>query len=93
MALERDLEKKCRTYAEAQGGRLLKIRTPGTRGFHDRLLILPRFAAFLEFKHPKGTGRKSAMQLHWQTYLTAMGIPAWEVASYTQFCAICRKRG
>jgi hypothetical protein len=93
MATESDLEKKCRLCAENVGGRLLKIRTPGTRGFHDRLLLLPGYCAFIEFKSPKGTGRKSVMQHHWQRFMDAMGIPAFEVASYSHFHSICRNRG
>jgi hypothetical protein len=94
MATESDLERQCRLHAQSLGGYLLKIRIPGTRGFHDRLLLLPPgYVAFIEFKHPGGRGRKSAPQTLWQHRLEALAIPAFEISAYADFCTLCHKRG
>lgn len=92
MAKESDLERQCRQHAYAAGGYLLKIRTPGTRGFHDRLLLLPSFSAFIEFKHPGGTGRKSTAQALWQKRLEALAIPACMIDRFDDFRILCRER-
>lgn len=93
MATESDLERQCRRHAQSLGGYLLKIRTPGTRGFHDRLLLLRGYTCFIEFKHPSGSGRKSAPQASWQKRLEALSIPACEINSYDDFITLCHKRG
>ena len=93
MPRESDLERQCRLHAQAAGGYLLKTRTPGTRGFHDRLLLLPPgFVAFIEFKHPGGTGRKSTAQALWQRRLEALGHVACTIDRFADFAVLCQKR-
>ena len=63
MAYEADLEAWCRMRALQNGGYLLKWTSPGNRGVPDRILLMPRFIAFIEFKSPGGV--LSALQGVW----------------------------
>lgn len=54
MAYEADLEAWCREQAVAAGGYLLKWTSPGNKGVPDRILFMPHYVAFIEFKGPRG---------------------------------------
>jgi hypothetical protein len=61
MQTEKDLERECKKYAEAQGYLSLKMTCPGHAGVPDRLFISPRgMVTFVEFK--KLDGRLSPIQ-------------------------------
>jgi len=64
MAYEADLEKWCREQTIKAGGYLLKWVSPGNRGVPDRILLMPNYVAFIEFKAPKGN--LSALQDVWR---------------------------
>jgi hypothetical protein len=68
-AVETELVKRVR----ALGGRAEKVTVLGTRGFFDRLLVLPGGRIiFAECKRPKG-GRLSAHQIERLRIYTALG--------------------
>lgn len=69
MAYEADLEKWCREQATKAGGYLLKWVSPGNRGVPDRILLMPRYVAFLEFKNK--TAQLEPLQETWRKRLIA----------------------
>ena len=83
MAYEADLEAWCRERAVRDGGYLLKWVSPGNKGVPDRILLLPCFVAFIEFKAL--SGKLSALQQVWYDRLTKMGHNVYIVRTKDQF--------
>jgi len=53
--LEREIEKKCRGYAQSKGAMLLKLKLANENGFPDRTLKFKYGTViFIEFKKPGG---------------------------------------
>jgi hypothetical protein len=77
--LEKEIEKKLRTFVESRGGRCLKWVCPGWAGVPDRIVLLPGGRIyFVETKRPKG-GEVSALQRKWREWLIGLGFEAWIV--------------
>src|SRR6188768_3431615 len=71
--LESDVERELIKRVKACGGRAEKVTVLGTRGFFDRLVVLPGgVVAFVECKKPKG-GRMSAHQIERARIYKALG--------------------
>lgn len=87
--LEKDLEEKCRVSALKHGGKLIPLRSPGNKGIHDRLLILPNIVIFIEFKR-RANSKVQPLQDWWQAYFDNMQIPAYRVHTLTHFNNIIR---
>ena len=83
MALEKDLEKRCRLLVESRGGKMFKWRSPGNKGVPDRIVILDDCIFFVEFKKPGG--RFQPLQLHWRDWLRQRGHRAYVVDNYPGF--------
>lgn len=86
--MESDLEKKCKEYAEALGGRLPKWVSPGNRGVHDRILLLPGLpVAFIEFKWRRG--RVKPEQERWHQWMRANGFRSYSgIRDFEQFLGV-----
>jgi hypothetical protein len=87
MKLEKDLEKRCRALARQHDGELLKLR-PAQKGWHDRLLLLPRCMALIEFKQA-ARSKVQSLQNDRQRWCEERGLPAFRVWSFEQFRTIC----
>lgn len=87
MALEKDLEQKCRRLVIERNGELLKFVSPGNKGVHDRLLVLPDFFALIEFKRGK-KAKVQPLQDYWQDRFTQLGVEVFRVASMADFTEI-----
>lgn len=84
---EKDLERAFVKAVEKRGGLALKFTVPGRRGVPDRLVLLPGGGrAFVEFKHPHGTGRVSKLQDRFAEQLRALQHPVYLVR--TSFDAV-----
>jgi len=81
---ESQLEAVCRKRATQHGGYLLKWQ--GERGVPDRILTMPFYVAFIEFKTPVGV--MSEIQLVWKVRLQTMGLNHFIVRSVDDFQAI-----
>lgn len=84
MPLEKNLEYQCRMLVKARGGELLKFKSPGNKGVHDRLLVLPGFVAMIEFKKDKNA-KVQPLQDWWQDRFAALRMPAYRVWMLAQF--------
>lgn len=92
--LESSIEDKCRRIAEKNGGKLVKLLSPGNSGMTDRLLVMPKirrggglvpvgFGAFIEFKRPgKQLGE---LQGYWRDLLLNAGFEVWKCDSVQWF--------
>ena len=90
MALEKDLETKCRELVERRGGKLFKWKSPGNKGIHDRLVVLPGgYVAFCEFKKPGG--RFQPLQQYWQKWFRERGHRTYVIDNYADFVAMLPK--
>jgi len=78
-AIERDIAR----YCDAQGWLCLKLVDKGGRGFPDRTIIGPSFAAFVEIKKPGG--RVSLHQQRRLASLRELGFVAEVVTSIEEF--------
>lgn len=87
--LEADLEDKCRKLVVSRNGELLKFVSPGNKGVHDRLLVLPGFVAMVEFKRSR-KAKVQPLQDYWQRRFTQLGLPAFRVSSLQEFDDILR---
>jgi len=86
MARENKLEERCRLLVESMGGKLFKWRSPGNKGVPDRIVLLPGFVAFVEFKI---TGRPfQPLQEYWQKWLKERGHKAYVIYTYEDFKAV-----
>ena len=83
--LEKDLEARCIKHVENLGGKCLKVKAEGQRGFPDRLIILDRFMGLVEFKRPDGKGKVSRHQERFIDFLTAKRVPCLITDSYEEF--------
>lgn len=81
--LEKDIEKKCKKLAEAQGALFLKASIPGYPGFPDRLLILPHETVYIELKRPDGVLTK--LQSAWHARLSQLGHGIFVIYSVDEF--------
>lgn len=84
MPLEKDLEYKCRLLVKARGGELLKFKSPGNKGVHDRLMVLPGFAALVEFKKDR-RAKVQPLQDYWQERFTKLGMMSCRIVSLAHF--------
>jgi hypothetical protein len=50
--LESSIERKTCAWARERGVLMLKLNTPGRRGWPDRMFIFDGLVAFIEFKRP-----------------------------------------
>lgn len=84
---EKDLERQCRVHVERLGGRFPKWTSPGNRGVHDRILLVPGLpVAFVETKW--GRGRVRPEQEHWHQWMKKNGFRSYTVRDYEQFLAV-----
>lgn len=89
--LEKDLERKCRVLVTTRNGELLKFVSPGNKGVHDRLLVLPDFFALVEFKKPgKRKAKTQPLQDYWQDRFTQLGVEVFRVATLQDFMDILK---
>lgn len=73
--LERGIEKKCKDYMDAIGGKLLKLQGVGLMGWPDRIAIAPTGRImFVEFKKPGET--PSVLQQKRLAAINRMGFKA-----------------
>jgi len=90
MALEKDLETRCRLLVEKRGGKLFKWKSPGNKGIHDRIVVLPEgYVAFCEFKKP--SGRFQPLQPYWQKWFRERGHRTYVIDNYADFMKILPK--
>lgn len=87
MAYEADLEKWCREQTVKAGGYLLKWVSPGNKGVPDRILLMPHFVAFIEFKAPKGV--MAPLQGVWEKRIKyKLGLPHYVVRAKEEFLSV-----
>jgi hypothetical protein len=71
---ESDIEAELVMRVTLAGGMAKKVTVIGTRGFFDRLVILPGpRVIFVELKRPKG-GRVSPHQKQWHARCRSLGV-------------------
>lgn len=72
---EKTIEAFCVKEASIRGGKAIKGTTINTKGFPDRIIVLPGGrVGFLELKRP---GKKpTALQAHWIKHLQTLGCVA-----------------
>lgn len=85
---ENKLEDRCVARIEAEGGRALKLRLIGLRGFPDRTCLLRGRVAFVEVKRSDGSGVLARQQAHWRRVLTDLGFMVFVVESDEEFDAV-----
>lgn len=88
MAYEADLEKWCREQTTKAGGYLLKWVSPGNKGVQDRILLMPGYVAFIEFKNLKGG--LSPLQGVWQDRVQRLRLNTFVVRTKHEFLEILR---
>jgi hypothetical protein len=69
------VEKELRMRVQLAGGLCIKTRAIGTRGFFDRVIVLPGRVVFCEVKRPRG-GRVSPHQIRYHKMFVALGVEA-----------------
>jgi hypothetical protein len=73
---ESKVEAELRLRVQLAGGICTKVRAIGTRGFFDRVILLPGGrVVFCEVKRPRG-GRLSPHQIKYQKMFRELGIAA-----------------
>jgi hypothetical protein len=92
--LEKSLEDRCVAKVEAIGGKALKLKLDGVRGWPDRTVLLrpsdmrptwkPDRVFFIELKR-EDLGVVSAQQRKWRTMLNLLGFEVYLVASDAEF--------
>jgi len=71
---ESTIEDQVVQWAEAMGGRAIKLKDEAEIGFPDRTIFLPNAEIILpELKRPKG-GRRGYMQKVWRDRLKRLGF-------------------
>src|ERR1035437_1912018 len=104
--LERTLEERCVVKVEAIGGKALKLKLDGVRGFPDRSIFLPDVGIspsewpdvgqhygrvfFTEFKRAQ-VGVTSKQQTKWNLMLNLLGFEVYMVDTDEQFDAILER--
>jgi hypothetical protein len=90
---ENAVETELVARVRALGGRAEKVTVMGTRGFFDRLVILPGGRViFCECKRPRG-GRMSAHQIERARVYTALGAVVAVVANSADIDALLNEQG
>lgn len=75
MTTEKQIEAFCIREASKRGGKAVKGNAVNTKGFPDRIIMLPGGkVGFLELKRPGGKPTK--LQKHWLKQLDALGCVA-----------------
>jgi len=87
---ERALQKECLKFARFNGLFARKVETPQYRGFPDCLFIHEGHTFFVEFKHPNGSGRLSAVQVADHATLERHGATVHVIDNYGTFTDLCR---
>jgi hypothetical protein len=87
---ERALQRDCLKHARSLGMFARKVETPHYAGFPDCLFIADGLTFFVEFKHPNGTGRLSALQKNDHAALEGHGVEVYVIDSYGGFTDLCR---
>lgn len=87
---ERALQRDCLKHARALGMFARKVETPHYAGFPDCLFITNGLTFFVEFKHPNGTGRLSALQKNDHATLESHDVEVYVIDSYAAFTDLCR---
>lgn len=83
---EKNIEDASREYAEHRGGRLIKTVALGWPGFPDRMLLLPGFGAYVEFK--RGNEQPTDLQAKWHAILKQSGFEVFVVRSLPEFAGV-----
>ena len=86
MAYEADLEKWCREQATKSGGYLLKWVSPGNKGVPDRILLMPKYSAYLEFKNK--TAQLEPLQETWRKRIIKLELTHYVVRTKADFLTI-----
>jgi len=82
---EETIEAVCCTIVNSYGGEAIKLKVAGTRGWPDRLVLLPqRRMFFAEFKRPKD-GKTARQQETVHELLRELGFLVYVVDNVTQF--------
>lgn len=77
MKREHDVEAFLKAEVERRSGKAVKLKFIAMAGAPDRLILIPGFLpAFLELKHPDGSGVLSEQQAHWIAVLRRCGVRA-----------------
>lgn len=85
MARESNLERRCRLETEKRGGKLFKFISPGNKGVHDRLLVMPHgILAFIEFKRSE-KAEVQPLQDYWQKWFTQRRHRAYRIHQFNDF--------
>lgn len=85
--MESDLEHRARAHVESLGGRLPKWVSPGNKGVHDRILLMPSLpVAFIEFKWRRGRVRPE--QERWHLWMRENGFVSYTCRDFAGFLAI-----
>jgi hypothetical protein len=80
---EAELEAWCRQRAVKEGGYLLKWISPGNKGVPDRILFMPHYSAYIEFKSE--SGKLDPLQQVWQNRLDELGHNVFVVRTKKEF--------
>lgn len=83
---ESKIERTLRDAVRAAGGECIKINSPGSAGFPDRMILLNGRVLFAELKRP-GKGL-DALQVYWQSRLRGLGHEAVKVDYLAQIPAL-----
>jgi hypothetical protein len=86
MAYEADLEAWARKETIKAGGYLLKWVSPGNKGVPDRILLMPKYSAYLEFKNK--TAQLEPLQETWRKRIIALDLPHYVVRTKADFLTI-----
>ena len=82
--LERTLEKKCVTWARAQGFLVLKLTPAGQRGYPDRVFVVEGGkVCFVEFK--RGCEKLTPIQKHRRSELRSLGCEVFVARDFGTF--------
>lgn len=90
---EEHLEGQCCALAMAHGVYTIKLGRANRRGAVDRLFAYRGRVAFVEFKHPAGTGRVHALQKKELDALRAAHNPVYVIASLSDFYQVLETLG
>lgn len=88
MAYEAKLEEWCRGAATKAGGYLLKWVSPGNKGVPDRILLMPGYVVFIEFKAPKKN--LDPLQAVWRARIVGLDLDHATVRTKEEFMHILR---
>jgi hypothetical protein len=89
--IEHDIEKQCRKCVEKLGGKMVKTVALGHTGFPDRMVILPKFTAFVELK--RFGEEPTPKQQYWLLLLKQAGNNTAWFDSFAGFELYLRRHG